>query len=203
LALLRKPRAAHPHTLDVEARPTLWLPHVDSETELADPALAGALVGQVPLYLLEARGLGGSRPPGDFFDAYGHDYQAHAHGVMLAQPLLGRRVLDVLRTIDLLIAEGAERVDLIGRGQGAVLALHAAFLARRHIGRVELRNAPRSYLDWATAPVVRWPAANAPRGVLHRYDLPDLARALGPHVTLIEPWDALMEPVARTAVYRG
>jgi dienelactone hydrolase len=198
-ALLRKPRCAHPHSLEVEPRPTLWLPHLSADCELADPALAGTLVGQVPLYLLDARGLGESRPPGDFFNAYGFDYQAHAHGIMLAQPLLGRRVLDVLRVIDLLIAEGAQRIDLIGRGQGAILALHAAFLARHRIGRVELRNAPRSYLDWATAPVVRWPAANAPRGVLHHYDLPELAQALGPHVTFIDPWNALMQPAEQAA----
>jgi dienelactone hydrolase len=198
-ATLRKPRCAHPDSLDVEPHVTLWLPHLATELEPADPARHG----HAPLYLLDARGLGESRPPGNLFDAYGYEYQAHAHGIMLDRPLLGRRVLDVLRAIDLLVAEGARRIDLAGRGQGAILALHAGFLARARVGGVELRNAPRSYLEWATSPVVRWPAANAPRGVLMRYDLPDLAQALGSRASYIDPWNALMEPSEKATALRS
>jgi dienelactone hydrolase len=197
VAVLHRPRPEHAQALEVPPRPTLYLPHLASEHELADPALAGGLVGRVPLFLLDPRGLGESRPPGEFFTRYGLDYMHHAHGLMLARPVLGQRVHDVLRAIDLLTAEGARRVDLVGRGQGAILALHAAILAGERVGTVALRHAPGSYLEWATAPVVRWPAANAPRGVLACYDLPDLVRQLGRRLTVSEPWDSLMEPAER------
>ncbi len=71
---------------------------------------------------------------------YNTDYMLHGHGPMFA-PHLGRRVYDVLATIRLLAGEGAEEVELIGRGQGALLALFAALGRERHA--VTLANAGR------------------------------------------------------------
>jgi hypothetical protein len=194
-AFLHQPGAAHAQSLTVPARPTLWLPHLASEIELQDATLARALVGSRPLFLLDARGLGESSPEGDFFGSYGSDYLHHATELMLGRSLLGRRVHDALRALDLLAAEGARGVDLIGRGQGALIALYAGALSP-HVRTVELRNAPRSYLEWATAPVVRWPVANVAFGALMRFDLPDLVRHLGRRVRMIEPWDAMMAVVS-------
>ena len=121
------------------------------------------------------------------------DYMFHGHTMMFGESYLGRRVYDTLRTLDLLVAEGAGEVHLYGRGQGALIALFAAMLHPKVVA-VTLKDGPRSYAEWAQAPLVSWPAANFLRGVLHHFDLDDCLRALGDKVTVIEPWGPDMAP---------
>jgi pimeloyl-ACP methyl ester carboxylesterase len=196
-AYIQKPMPTGGLTLDVEENVTLYLPHIASEIELNDRKLAGALIGKCALYALDVRGLGESLsgPPAGFFDSYGYDYMCHGYGLLFGESYLGRRVYDVLRTVDLLVSCGAKKIDLIGRGQGALLAAFAGLLAPKFVQRVTLRNAPQSFLEWTTVPNVKWPAANFPRGVLKSFDIPDLIRALGRRVRVIEPWDAAMQPI--------
>ena len=186
------------HTLDVERSVTLYLPHLSSETDLAEDALANKLAKQGPLYSLDVRGLGESMPDDDrdFFHAYGADYMHNGYGQMLGQSYLGRRVTDVIRTIDLLVAEGAKKVSLVGRGQGAVLATYAGLLHGK-VGSVALKNGPISYHEWTQTPLVTWPFANLSSGCLKHFDLSDCIRALGKRVTLIQPWGPMMKPYAK------
>ncbi|MCZ7649362.1 MAG: prolyl oligopeptidase family serine peptidase [Planctomycetota bacterium] len=203
-AFLFQPRATQGHTLDLEPRAALWLPHISAEAELNDPRLAGALLKRGGLLALDARGLGMSMPAeGDFFHGYGMDYLHHGHGLLLGRSYLGRRVHDVLRVLDLLASEGVEELELFGRGQGALLAAYAALLCPDLVTRVTLRHAPISYLEWATAPLVGWPAANMPRGVLKRFDLPAVYRALRGRLNLVEHWDARCRTVKRRAAGTG
>ncbi|MBI3832315.1 MAG: prolyl oligopeptidase family serine peptidase [Planctomycetes bacterium] len=205
-ALLLQASGKPGFTLDVAPRVTLYLPHVSAEAELQDGRLAGAYLkkdgrGPETFFALDARGFGASMfvdKGENYFAPYGFDYMFHGHGLLFGQSFLGRRVFDVLRSIDLLVHEGARAIDLVGRGQGALLAAYAALLAPKAVKTVRLRHAPHSYLAWATAPVVRWPAANFPRGVLARFDLPDVYRALGKRLNASEPWDELMRPVRRS-----
>ena len=62
----------------------------------------------------------------DFFEPYGPDFLYASLGEMLNQSYLGRRVFDVMRTIDFLLAYGASEVSLVGRGLGATTAAFAA-----------------------------------------------------------------------------
>src|SRR5262249_36325595 len=111
-----------------------------------------------------------------------------------------QRVGDAIRAID---AFGATQVCLVGRGGGALVALHAAALDSRVTG-VAVYDLPASYraivdADWYTLP----PSAFLP-GVLLRYDLPDLIGALAPRpVLVVDPTNAvgrpLTEPAARSA----
>jgi hypothetical protein len=103
-------------------------------------------------------------------------------------------VYDVLRTLDLLGAEGAVAIHLYGRGQGALLAVFAA-LFHDEVETVTLKNGPRSYLEWTQTPIVAWPAASSIRGVLELCDLEDCVRMLGDRVRVIEPWGPDMLPV--------
>jgi len=180
------------YSLDVEPEVHLYLPHVSSEADLVedqDPLIV-SLVASPPIYALDVRGLGESLPeeehPG-FFQPYGMDYMFHAYGLMLGQSYLGRRVYDVLCTMDLLVVEGARVIHLYGRGQGALLALFAAFFHERVVS-VTLKHGPQSFIEWAQTPLVTWPAANFLRGVLKLCDLPDYMRVLGDRVRIIEPW---------------
>lgn len=198
-AILRK-RLHTPHagSLDVEAEVHLYLPHISAEEDMSGDALAVSLRKKYPLYALDVRGLGESLPDGDgrnFFQAYGMDYMHHGYGLLLGESYLGRRVHDVLSTLDLLVQEGARRVSLYGRGQGALLALFAALL-HPVVKSVVLKNLPLSYHECTQVPLVAWPSANFLRGVLDAFDLPECIRALGKKVRLIQPWGPDMTSVS-------
>ena len=197
-AIMRK-RLSNPsysHTLDVEREVHLYLPHVSAEVDLIEDPFAKRLKEQHPLYALDVRGLGESLADDDrdFFHPYGNDYMCNGYGLMLGQSFIGRRVHDVLSTVDLLAYEGAEKIHLYGRGQGAIHALFAGFL-HSAVTTVTLKNYPLSYHAWTQTPLVSWPAANIPRGVLASYDLPDLMHALDKKLELIQPWGADMSEV--------
>ncbi len=197
-AILHKPMAqrAHIHTLDVEPRLSLFLPHVAADLALEQGEPASLVRRKDPLYLLDPRGLGESRPDetGDFFHPYGMDYMFHGHELLFGGSYLGQRVHDVLCTIDLLLAEGAKKIDLHGRGQGTLLAAFAALL-HDGVTSVTLQNAPLSYHAMTQSPLVAWPVAGFPRGVLSHFDLPDIYKALGRRLALVQPWDAMMRPL--------
>jgi pimeloyl-ACP methyl ester carboxylesterase len=200
----RVPQLEHPYSLDVEGEVTLFLPHVASEMDLMDESvceLCGLTLG--PVYALDVRGLGQSMPeeersesPSAFFQSYGVDYMMHAYGLMLGESYLGRRVYDVLRTMDLLRHEGATSIHLVGRGQGAVHALLSS-LFHEWVTDLTLVNGPLSWLEWAETPWVGWPAACGLRGVLEVCDLPDCVRAVREQlgtkqVQLVDPWGPAM-----------
>ena len=195
-AILRKRlETQHAVSLDVEPEVHLYLPHVSAEEDMAGDALAASIK---PLYALDVRGLGESFPDDSgstFFHPYGIDYMSHGYGLLLGESYLGRRVHDVLATLDLLVHGGARRVHLYGRGQGAILALFAGLLHPK-VASVTLKNVPLSYRSWTRVPLVAWPAANVPRGVLKEFDLPDCIRALGKKVRIIEPWGPDMAPLS-------
>jgi dienelactone hydrolase len=203
--ILRKPmHTGHTHTLDVERDVTLYLPHLSSEEDFSIDVNAKRLIGTKGVYALDVRGLGESLPDDDhgFFHAYGVDYMHNGYGHMLGQSFLGRRVHDVLRTIDLLVSEGAKKVNLIGRGQGAVLATYAGLLHAK-TGTVLLKNGPLSYLEWTQTPLVTWPFANLPSGSLKHFDISDCIRALGKRVTLVQPWSPTMKPYTKAQLSKS
>lgn len=205
-AILRKrlQNPAYSHTLDVERDIHVYLPHIASETDLQEDALALALKKQHPLYAIDARGMGESLSADerDMFHPYGNDYMCNGYGLLLGESLLGRRVHDVLATLDLLVHEGAHHIHLYGRGQGAIHALFAGFLHPR-VTRVTLKNGPLSYHAWTQTPLVAWPVANLPRGVLKAFDLPDLIRALGKKVAIVQPWAPDLTPLSGKPLARA
>ena len=172
-------------SLDSPATAQLWLPHLSAEQDLAEQPLALCLAARSELFALDVRGLGESMPDDSrsFWNAYGMDYLAHGYAQLLGESYLGRRVYDVLRAVELLCDRGATSVQLYGRGQGAVLALFSALLDER-IAHVTLLNMPASFQSWARQPIVPWPAANFPRGILAHLDVPDCLAALGPRATV-------------------
>lgn len=200
-AILRK-RLAQPeraHALEVAGTVWLYLPHLSAEEELASPDLA-ALQRPGDLYALDVRGLGEAMQDDalDFWHHYNVDYLLHGHGLMFGESYLGRRVLDVLSTLNLLYNEGAQEVRLYGRGQGAILALFAGLLDPR-VAKVVLKNAPASFQEWATVPIVQWPATNVVPGVLKHLDVADCLRVLGERAQVVDPWGPDMAPRATGA----
>jgi dienelactone hydrolase len=169
-------REGSPFRLNPAASAVLYLPNFDSQQELER---GGALASLDDFWMLDVRGLGeGLYDLKDLYRLYGHDYMAAGHAVLYGETLLGARVRDVLAAVRLLRAEGAKEVHLIGRKQGAVLAVLAGVLDPE-IATVASREAPESFLALATAPFTFWPAVNFPRGVLSAFDLPEARQVLG------------------------
>ncbi len=184
------------NALEAEQELALYIPNLSAEEEVEEYApTSGSVV--CPSYALDPRGMGESLPEGGvdgYYHPYGFDYMFHGFGLMLGQSYLGRRVHDVLSTMDLLGHLGARRINLCGRGQGAIIALFSALL-HPLVNQVTLKNGPRSFGEWAQVPIVSWPAANFPWGVLKAFDIPELIRALGHRVSVVEPWGPDMKPM--------
>ncbi|MEO8206249.1 MAG: acetylxylan esterase [Chthoniobacterales bacterium] len=185
-------------SLDVEkGEVSLYLPHLFSEEEVTQP-WAKSLRKKGPLYMLDVRGLGETLPYEEpsFLAACSKDYMYKTCSYMFGETYIGRRVHDVLSVIDLLIAEGATGVRLYGRGQGALHALFASVIHPK-VTRTILKNYPRSFGEWASAPLLKWPGANMIKGILKVTDIPECLKALGSKVTLSEPWSPTMTPIRR------
>lgn len=184
-AILRKvyPNPNWLRTLDVEKKVTLYVPDFSAALDIAEGKVL-ALVGQKEgCYAVDVRGLGESMPVerGDlgrdsFLQPYGKDYLFHGFGLMFNESYLGRRVFDLLQTCAFLRQEGASSVRLVGRGNGALLALFAAVLDES-LKEVELHEALPSYESVARCVKTNLPASFCLRGVLQHFDLPDLYQA--------------------------
>lgn len=157
--------------------------------------------------IVEPRGTGESRPTPPGNSGYGHgpfgeDEREAFLSLLLARPLLGQRVFDVLQALSA-VAPKAGRFRLIGVGAGGPIALHAAVLSDA-VTEVELEGAILSWTDVATTPVTRGQLSAVVPGVLASYDLPDLAAALAPKpLTLRAPADPAGRPVSKEAASRS
>jgi dienelactone hydrolase len=168
---------------------SLLIPHESAAVEI--PSVPEAAVSG-RLFALDTRGtaslykkIAGDR--GDaFFQYYGGDYMYANHGLLLDRPLAGRRTLDILKSIDLLLSQGAEEVTLIGRGTGSVLALFAAFLHPAVKSLIQLSYL-ESFHSLTQDDRYQWPFSAMVPGILRHFDLPDLYRetALEKNVELV------------------
>jgi dienelactone hydrolase len=143
------------------------------------------------LFAVDARGLGmmrsGTCQDEQFHAPYGSDYMEAAHGQMLGESHIGRRVHDVLCSLDLLKATGTKRVHLVGRGLGAVLATFAACL-HPVVGHVTLRDGLRSFDELTQTPVNGWPLSILPRDILRHFDLEDCYQLIGKRRLTATKW---------------
>ena len=175
----------------------LLVPHVAAHEDLTLPKVKRLFSGRAPVFAVDVRGVGQSMPIlGETTETTGPftaDYLHHCYGLMMGEPLLGRRVHDVLSTLDWLESLGYDDVRLVGRGFGAMLALLAATLDDRPTN-VTLLNGLSSWHELTQVPVYAWPAAWLPAGVLRKFDLSDCHRALKGKLRIVEPWDARMRP---------
>lgn len=197
-AILRKAIApgGYSQTLNVEEAVRLYVPDWSTEADFRASPVALEWLTEPPLYGVDVRGIGESIPDEtlEVTHGYGMDYMAHGFELLLGRSFLGGRVFDLLRTCDLLKQEGAAGITLIGRGQGALIALFAAVL-HDDVGAAELYDAPVSFEGWTQEDDLRWPAANCLKNVLLHFDLPDLYRAYNSKVTVHSQWSPRQMPV--------
>ena len=177
-------------------RARLYVPHLSS----TDEVVASKDVEPADLFAVDVRGIGElrvrtHRDLPEFFQPYGSDYLYASHGLMLGESYCGRRVHDVLSTLDLLQAHGYQRVHLIGRGLGSVLATFAAFL-HPVVDRVTLYNGLLSFHELTQVGAQSWPFSSMVTGILTKLDLPDLLSVLKAtkKLKLVDPWTSQMRP---------
>jgi len=163
---------------------TLYIAHHSSDAELRDEPLIAELIKaepDVPFFACDVRGIGESRPTtvgvDQFLRPYGNDYFYAAHGIMLDRPYVGQKTHDVLAVLDWLADHGYTDIHLVARGWGALAGSFAALVSDR-VKRVTLKNALSSYEAVATSEAYDWPLSAFVPGVLAKFDLPDVYRAL-------------------------
>jgi dienelactone hydrolase len=179
---------------------TLHIPHVSSLDELLSGQIRHAAEERV-LFALDVRGMGEMtarthKDQGDdFFHSYRSDYFYAAEGLKLSEPYCGRRVHDVLSTLDLFQAQGYREIHLVGRGMGAITAAMAAVL-HPLVTQVTLHNALLSYYELVEDPRYSWPLSAMVYGILNRLDLPDCLRELAAtkKLAVVDPWNSRMQP---------
>lgn len=184
-----------------QGKVTLYVGHVSADEDVRrEPEVRKLARGHRPFLTVDPRGIGQSFPKislsREFCAPYGSDYLYATFGEMLGENTLGRRVHDVMRVMDFLLAEGAEEVRLVGRGVGSVTAAFAALLHPSEPA-VRLMDYLPSYQSIIDARITIWPLSTMLRGCLRHFDLPDVYRALGKRLTKRRAWDAMMKPDKR------
>jgi len=176
-----------------EGEVSLFVGHLSSEEDCASlPWLQRRLNEGQRILAADLRGTGQSFPSScgssDLLEPYGADYLYASFGSMMGESYLGRRVYDLLRTIDCL-EEGGATVHLIGRGVGSVPVALAALL---HVSQptCELVHYLPSYQLLIDNPLHNWPFSCFIENCLEMFDLPDIYAALGDRLKKCDPWGA-------------
>ena len=176
-----------------EGEVSLLVGHLSSEEDCVSlPWLQRRLTEGQRILAVDLRGTGQSFPTScgssDLLEPYGADYLYASFGSMMGESYLGRRVFDLLRTVDCL-EEGGAKVHLIGRGVGSVPVAMAALL---HPSKptCELVHYLPSYQLLIDNPLHNWPFSCFIENCLEVFDLPDIYSALGDRLKKCDPWGA-------------
>jgi hypothetical protein len=109
---------------------------------------------------------------------------------LVGKTIVGIRTDDALQAVDWLFANlNPSGLTIHGIGALGIVALHAAVLDTR-ISRVEVENSLISYRSIMDVPLHRNVSEVVIPGVLRKYDVPDLVRAIAPRpVVVVNPVD--------------
>ena len=134
---------------------------------------------------VDLRGYGETRDTGSYHKDINDEERTSMLAMYLGKPLLGQRVVDVMRCLDFL----NQRTDLdpteptlVCVGRAGPVGLHAAYLDPR-IRKLVLKDSIRSWIDDVVAkPLAPHLLAQVVPGALKYYDLTDIEAALGGRV---------------------
>jgi cephalosporin-C deacetylase-like acetyl esterase len=192
----------HPAVLFVDDRGK----GVEAEPDGLIPALARA--GML-VFAVDLRGWGETawrrRPSYDPDDAglLGNDSLLAYVGYLLGTWAITQRITDALRALEVLRGRpdvNANRLIIVGRGVGALVALHVAALETGISGVAvyDCLGCFRSIVEFGRS---TYPASGFIPGILLHYDVPDLVGALAPTPTfLANPLDPVGNPLPRATI---
>jgi pimeloyl-ACP methyl ester carboxylesterase len=107
------------------------------------------------------------------YGRFGLDNQEILTAYLIGDSFVRMRVDDALSWAGYF---GDTKIDLIGVGEAAIPALHAAALAPERFRQIKLQKMIRSWTEVARAPEHYNQLVNAVHGALRHYDLPDLVK---------------------------
>ena len=131
------------------------------------------------LFALDPRGMGESEPSTTerlrrlYWD-YGADYHYSSLGLMLDKPFIGRRVYDILCAINLLAANGAEKITIKAFGHSRYLAVYAALLSDKKVSLELVGGLPTTYEKAFKHPEAPIPQSFVPFGILKIADIDEI-----------------------------
>jgi len=181
----------------------LYLPHNDKADDLSSDIAELVKAGHTVL-AVDLRGKGETarqdvRSDG-FYDWFSVDWDIAMMALQLEKPLVGMRVVDILRAVDVLagLDDGETHLSgivAVGKGSSCVPLLHAALLDRR-ISGVILEGGLFSWKAVVERKLHRRRFDNIVPGALIDYDLPVLAAGLAPcPLALAETEDPMGNPL--------
>jgi cephalosporin-C deacetylase-like acetyl esterase len=187
--------------------PLLYVSEAGKEAEGMELGLYErlALDGHVVI-AADVRGVGETKPPHmapdwgppRFHQLFGPENALNLMAWYMDESLFGMRVYDVMRCVDYAISRpdvDAKNLQVVGRGAGALWVIFAAALDPR-IGSVVAERGLISYTSLAQTDLYTWDAGIFVRGVLRRFDLPQVAAAIAPRpLTLKEAVDSMKRVV--------
>ncbi|MGH9326599.1 MAG: acetylxylan esterase [Terriglobia bacterium] len=183
--------------------------YVNDRGAAADGLEFGVLEGLVTkgrlVVAVDVRGIGATRPPhlaranrGEFWQLDDVETAMAYWAWVMNEDLFGMRVQDVLRSIDYVLSRpdaNHGRVQLIGKGMGALWALYAAALDSR-VSAAICCEGLLSYHSLAQVDRYRQEASIFVRNVLTSFDLPHVAAAVAARkLSLLSPINGMNEPV--------
>ena len=143
---------------------------------------------------VDVRGTGETQGKQGFGEYFGPDTKDVLTAYLLGRSYVGMRAEDILVCGRYLRDQYKLPVSLRAVGHICVPALHAATLESQLFDSVRLVRGLSSWSNIIELGRSRNQLVNAVHGALAGYDLPDLARALGNHLAIEEPLNALGKP---------
>ncbi len=116
-------------------------------------------------------------------------YLTELRAELVGKTLLGLRVDDVIGVVNFMshgTTPDPNQISAQASGHLGLVLLHAAVLDPR-LKHITIDHALESYASLLKAPMPKGAPEDILPGVLRRYDLPELVRALGPRLTLNDP----------------
>ena len=175
-------------------RAVVYVSEKSNDYEPAKNAVCGKYAREGAVVLdLDPRGMGPRKEVWlDFVPLIEADLNYDA--LLLGRPLLGMRVADVLRGVDLLLDRGdvdPRAIHVYGEGYGALLALFAACIDDRIAGVTEHRGL-KSYASLVFNREYAWPVNAILPEILKYFDLDDVRAAIAPRISIVSaPCDHL------------
>ena len=160
----------------------LYIAHLDAKKEFAD--MRGELDSEKRLFALDVRGIGESRSTAgvcdetDFFSPFGRESFIETFSRLLARPLLAGKIRDVAAAVFLLYSHGYHEIHLTGYGLGGLVAMYTLAALRVPVADAQIIGIPESLETLLRTDFSRCPQSHLVPGMLRRFDLPDLRKAV-------------------------
>jgi len=166
----------HIFNLEIENEINLCLPDICSEDEILNER---KFLKKCAEYFIDVRGMGESMPEEkkNFFRPYGYDFMIDRFYYMFGESYLGKRIFDVLSTIQLIKSKGCKTINLYGNRQGAIIGLFVALFSEE-IKNIYLEKLPESFSKLAQVPSTKLPSSNFQKGLLKITDIPEIIKEI-------------------------